>query len=43
MPRVKATGVKTTGAEMPRGGHFAVLEEPELLAEGVRTFFRPLR
>ncbi|QBD74617.1 epoxide hydrolase [Ktedonosporobacter rubrisoli] len=29
--------------EMPRGGHFAALEEPELLAEEMRTFFRPLR
>ena len=25
--------------EMPRGGHFAALEEPELLAEDLRTFF----
>lgn len=29
--------------EMPRGGHFAALEEPELLAADLRTFFRPLR
>ena len=29
--------------DMPRGGHFAALEEPELLAEDVRAFFRPLR
>ena len=29
--------------EMPRGGHFAALEEPDLLAEEVRAFFRPLR
>jgi len=29
--------------EMPRGGHFAALEEPELLAEDIREFFRPLR
>jgi hypothetical protein len=28
---------------MPRGGHFAALEEPELLAEDLRTFFRRLR
>lgn len=28
---------------MPRGGHFAALEEPALLAEDVRAFFRPLR
>jgi pimeloyl-ACP methyl ester carboxylesterase len=29
--------------EIPRGGHFAAMEEPELLAEDIRTFFRPLR
>jgi pimeloyl-ACP methyl ester carboxylesterase len=29
--------------EMPRGGHFAALEEPELLAGDIREFFRPLR
>jgi len=29
--------------EMPRGGHFAALEEPALLVEDVRTFFRGLR
>jgi pimeloyl-ACP methyl ester carboxylesterase len=29
--------------EMPRGGHFPALEEPELLAEDLRAFFRPLR
>jgi pimeloyl-ACP methyl ester carboxylesterase len=29
--------------EMPRGGHFAAMEEPELLAEDIRSFFRPLR
>ena len=28
---------------MPRGGHFAALEQPELLAEDVRAAFRPLR
>ncbi len=28
---------------MPRGGHFAELEEPQLLAEDIRAFFRPLR
>ena len=28
---------------MPRGGHFAALEEPQLLAEDIRAFFRPLR
>jgi hypothetical protein len=29
--------------EFPRGGHFAALETPELLAEDIRAFFRPLR
>jgi pimeloyl-ACP methyl ester carboxylesterase len=29
--------------EMPRGGHFAAMEEPELLAADMREFFRPLR
>jgi len=28
---------------MPRGGHFAAAEEPQLLAEDIRTFFRSLR
>ena len=28
---------------MPRGGHFAALEQPELLAHEIREFFRPLR
>lgn len=28
---------------MPRGGHFAAEEEPELLAEDIRAFFRTLR
>jgi pimeloyl-ACP methyl ester carboxylesterase len=30
-------------AQMPRGGHFAAMEEPELLAEDLRAFFRDLR
>ncbi|GAB3653572.1 epoxide hydrolase [Nocardioides korecus] len=29
--------------EMPRGGHFAALEEPDLLVEDVRAMFRSLR
>lgn len=29
--------------EMPRGGHFAALEQPALLAEDIRTFFRLIR
>jgi microsomal epoxide hydrolase len=28
---------------MPRGGHFAAMEQPEALVEDVRAFFRPLR
>jgi hypothetical protein len=28
---------------MPRGGHFAALEEPQLLAEDICAFFRELR
>lgn len=28
---------------MPRGGHFAALEQPELLAADIRAFFRHLR
>ena len=29
--------------EMPRGGHFAAMEQPELLAHDLRQFFRSLR
>ena len=29
--------------EMPRGGHFAALEEPQLLAGEIRAFFRQFR
>jgi pimeloyl-ACP methyl ester carboxylesterase len=28
---------------MPRGGHFAALEQPAALADEIRAFFRPLR
>ena len=28
---------------MPRGGHFAALEQPQLLVDDVRTFFRKIR
>ena len=28
---------------MPKGGHFAALEQPELLVDDVRTFFRARR
>ena len=33
----------TQWTEMPRGGHFAALEEPELLIDDIRTFARTLR
>ncbi len=33
----------THWTDMPRGGHFAALEEPQLLIEDVRKFFRGLR
>jgi pimeloyl-ACP methyl ester carboxylesterase len=33
----------TRWTEMPRGGHFAALEEPDLLADDLRRFFRDLR
>ena len=33
----------TRWTEMPRGGHFAALEEPQLLADDIRAFFRTLR
>jgi pimeloyl-ACP methyl ester carboxylesterase len=29
--------------DMPRGGHFAAMEQPQALAEEIRAFFRPLR
>jgi pimeloyl-ACP methyl ester carboxylesterase len=29
--------------DMPRGGHFAAMEQPELLAQDLREFFRGLR
>ena len=30
-------------AEMPRGGHFAAFEQPELFVDDVRSFFRKVR
>ena len=33
----------THWTEMPRGGHFAAMEEPELLVEDIRAFARSLR
>jgi microsomal epoxide hydrolase len=29
--------------EMPRGGHFAAMEQPDALAAEIRAFFKPLR
>ena len=33
----------THWSEFDRGGHFAAMEEPELLVQDIRDFFRPLR
>ena len=33
----------TRWTEMPAGGHFAAMEQPALLAQDLRDFFRPLR
>ena len=33
----------TYWADMPRGGHFAAMEQPELFAEDLKTFFRAVR
>ena len=33
----------TQWTEMPSGGHFAALEEPDLLVRDIRSFFRGLR
>jgi pimeloyl-ACP methyl ester carboxylesterase len=30
-------------SEMPRGGHFAAMEQPDLLVDDIRTFARNLR
>jgi pimeloyl-ACP methyl ester carboxylesterase len=40
---VEASYNVTRWTEMPRGGHFAALEEPGLLVEDLRAFFRTLR
>jgi pimeloyl-ACP methyl ester carboxylesterase len=39
----EATYDLVSWSEMPRGGHFSALEAPDLLAEEIRVFFRPLR
>ncbi len=33
----------TRWTPLPRGGHFTAMEEPELMAEDIRTFYRPYR
>ena len=33
----------TRFTRMPSGGHFAALEEPQLLVDDLRAFFRELR
>ena len=33
----------TYWAEMPRGGHFAAMEQPELFVDDLRSFFRTVR
>ena len=33
----------THWTEMPRGGHFAALEQPELYVQDIREFFATLR
>ena len=33
----------TRWSELPPGGYFPALEEPEMLAGEIRAFFRPLR
>jgi pimeloyl-ACP methyl ester carboxylesterase len=45
IPRSVATRFAniTQWTQMPRGGHFAPMEEPELLVDDIRSFFRPLR
>jgi hypothetical protein len=33
----------TRWTRMPRGGHFAALEQPDLLVADIRAFYRDLR
>jgi pimeloyl-ACP methyl ester carboxylesterase len=33
----------THWAELPRGGHFAAMEQPEIFADDVRAFLRTVR
>ncbi len=45
MPRpwVEAAYDVVHWSEIPRGGHFAAMEVPDLFVDDVRAFFRPLR
>ncbi len=40
---VERVATVTRWSEMSAGGHFAALEQPQLLAEEIRSFFRPIR
>jgi pimeloyl-ACP methyl ester carboxylesterase len=40
---VEASHNVTRWTEMPRGGHFAAMEEPTLLVDDIRGFFRTVR
>jgi pimeloyl-ACP methyl ester carboxylesterase len=42
-PWVEQSYNVTHWAEMPRGGHFAAMEQPDLFAADVRTFFATIR
>jgi epoxide hydrolase len=46
-PPVRALAERTNNivhwSPQPRGGHFAALEQPGLLTDDIRAFFRPLR
>ncbi len=42
-PWVERTYNVTHWAEMPRGGHFAAMEQPELFTDDVRAFFASVR
>ena len=41
-PWVERSYNVTQWADLPRGGHFAAMEQPDLFADDVRTFFRTL-
>ena len=41
--RRRCTPTSAAGRVMPKGGHFAAMEQPEALAREIVEFFRPLR